>query len=1307
MNNLYSQLQGYDPKEMAKIAGKQFGLGEGQMVGVGTLESGFQTNAQAKTSSARGLYQFTKGTWDFQMKTNAAKYGIPEGATPDDPVANTILAGAYMKSNADSFKATFGTDANPTDIYLGHFLGTGGRNKFMKAYLENPNATVQSVIDPDQYAANAKMLKGKTLADLYQSFNNKLSAYVGQSGKAPEGKFGLDITKGQAPEAMPSKEFKPEDVVEEKGFFDDTWATVKAELTLSTFGRNIGERKGRTDTSELSREARDIASQAGDVDVPSLPRYAAVERASQRNLQMMTGKRAVIDNEPLEVITITPKMLEDIKKTGLDDKWLPFLRGATSANDLAAKIDQALELQAADKIRKEAGTGAQLIGGLAGAIGDPTSYIPIGGVAASIGKRVATQASYGAMSGAFTEGSLENFTGGAIEGDYGSAIVGGAAFGGGLAFAGGMFGKFMGNRMSAREQAINAGAEVDPSLHPTVRADDARGFVDSPDEPGAVINSEGQILSAMNPMNPKTQALADDAIKAARSITPGHRNLQDISISVLSNEDVTVRNIGQNLMRSSTGIEGGGSGLQRMVAEDIVRQLGMRDNAMYFDLKKQLNDAMETGVFGLNADSRMTAQRGIVEAIESGDLSKLTPEQMKVAETVRQNFINKFDDASNPAKFGNGDAPPVFESGRNASKYFPQIFEEGKRNAAIVRFGGNQGLQDAIAFNWKNQYKADHNGVKAHFAEIFKEDIAAGKNLDELVDDYINSKSYGIAHAGDFTHSSSLAEADIRPFSSVTSNNDFTKERNIFDSAFKTIADDGVEFALNDLRHFDIMNTVGMYNRRMNGDIAIHGSTGSSTASLIQKINEVGDNLGKKDLQEVVKIITGQARRDPTGTWGSAIKSLQDLSFAARGAMMWTNQIAEGAGFAANRTLSFIRNIDRKIDGLMNPRSKFSKKDIKEFQRTMFGLEFNDVMAPSFSQYKESLQATGAGNVAANIAASGRVVTSTLARNSPFTHMLSKSTQFLIDKARGATLGDVADDALTGRVMFTDAQLKSADITPEQYQGIKDMMKQHLKEDKNGNLKINSKAVLNDVRSNDLWRLAEAVANETVFRTGKIGQAYTRAPGAGMGMVLQFKAFAIKGLNGRFMKVLNEAGQGRAVDHAFHTMLGIGFAGAIYAARSHANAFGMPDSKKDKYLDKALSPSALTYNALSRSSIIGIPLGSAGMIGPDAAKMGRTTLEADRFNEEKADLSVKTTNRQQVQDAMGKFVTDAIPAAGMLAAGGASAMSAADWATADEGHESYEHKKAFIGNIRGLLPNDPFTQKLISMWAEEVDVYDR
>ena len=135
-----------------KSASDQTGVDFGYMMAMAAQESGFNPTIKAKTSSATGLYQFIDSTWKGMVSKYGQKYGITEKDRLN-PTAQAIMGAMYTKDNGSIIKSVLGREANPTELYMGHFLGGGGVKSFLKGMQTDPNATPASM---QQYAAAAK-----------------------------------------------------------------------------------------------------------------------------------------------------------------------------------------------------------------------------------------------------------------------------------------------------------------------------------------------------------------------------------------------------------------------------------------------------------------------------------------------------------------------------------------------------------------------------------------------------------------------------------------------------------------------------------------------------------------------------------------------------------------------------------------------------------------------------------------------------------------------------------------------------------------------------------------------------------------------------------------------------------------------------------------------------------------------------------------------------------------------------------------------------------------------------------------------
>jgi len=89
---------------------------------IADIESGGDPFARAQTSSATGLLQFTKGTWNEMVK----RYGQAHGITEEDiynPNAQRIMGAYLTMENGRQLINQTGKKPTEKDLYLAHFLG--------------------------------------------------------------------------------------------------------------------------------------------------------------------------------------------------------------------------------------------------------------------------------------------------------------------------------------------------------------------------------------------------------------------------------------------------------------------------------------------------------------------------------------------------------------------------------------------------------------------------------------------------------------------------------------------------------------------------------------------------------------------------------------------------------------------------------------------------------------------------------------------------------------------------------------------------------------------------------------------------------------------------------------------------------------------------------------------------------------------------------------------------------------------------------------------------------------------------------
>lgn len=162
-------------KDTIMAAAKMVGVDGKLMAAMAAVESGFDYTVKAGKSSATGLFQFIKGTWDAMLKRHGPKYGIDPNTPATDPRANALMGAEYLKESVNTLDGKIGRPLTDTDIYMAHFLGPGGAKKFLTA---DQNG-IASTMMPDAAASNPSIFYDKnrsprSFAQIYQLMNDRM-----------------------------------------------------------------------------------------------------------------------------------------------------------------------------------------------------------------------------------------------------------------------------------------------------------------------------------------------------------------------------------------------------------------------------------------------------------------------------------------------------------------------------------------------------------------------------------------------------------------------------------------------------------------------------------------------------------------------------------------------------------------------------------------------------------------------------------------------------------------------------------------------------------------------------------------------------------------------------------------------------------------------------------------------------------------------------------------------------------------------------------------------------------------------------
>jgi len=166
------------------------------------VESSFDPNARARTSSATGLYQFIEQSWLGVVAKHGDAHGlgwataaIRQGtdgryrvADPQtraaildlrrDPTTAAAMAAEFASDNRDTLESRLGRSVETVDLYLAHFLGAAGAVKFLRSHDASPD-TPAAAIFPAAARSNRSIFfsrdgASRSLRDVRERFAAKL-----------------------------------------------------------------------------------------------------------------------------------------------------------------------------------------------------------------------------------------------------------------------------------------------------------------------------------------------------------------------------------------------------------------------------------------------------------------------------------------------------------------------------------------------------------------------------------------------------------------------------------------------------------------------------------------------------------------------------------------------------------------------------------------------------------------------------------------------------------------------------------------------------------------------------------------------------------------------------------------------------------------------------------------------------------------------------------------------------------------------------------------------------------------------------
>lgn len=191
------------------FASRKTGMDFSYLLDTAQRESGLNTQAKSKSSSATGLFQFIEQTWLSTLKAHGEQHGFGEEAAAietsengklrvadpaqreailalrKDAKASALMAAELAKDSRDSLQKTLGRKVNSEELYLAHFFGPRQASNFIKGHEQNPNAAAADVFGPAALANRGVFYDGAGHARSFADVKAHLVKLHGGSNSAP------------------------------------------------------------------------------------------------------------------------------------------------------------------------------------------------------------------------------------------------------------------------------------------------------------------------------------------------------------------------------------------------------------------------------------------------------------------------------------------------------------------------------------------------------------------------------------------------------------------------------------------------------------------------------------------------------------------------------------------------------------------------------------------------------------------------------------------------------------------------------------------------------------------------------------------------------------------------------------------------------------------------------------------------------------------------------------------------------------------------------------------------------------------
>jgi len=351
------------PEEFApaiRRASAQTGVSADYLASLASRESSFNPTAQAGTSSARGLYQFTEATWLETLTRHGDRLGLSnvpalirsnrEGVLSlrDNPDLAIAAAALHSQDNARELADVLGRAPTDGELYSAHFLGMGGARQLATA---DPSASASRLF-PEAADANRSIFyrdgQPRTVAEVRAQL---AEGFGGGSTVAPATLADGPLSREASPYVADTLTPRP---------MDPSALGIDPASPRAVDGSPMGAEPMRSASFEraladVNRPASAPDLRAPDPQAPDLRAPGAMADAPQaRPVRMADGSAPAFN--PAKPFTVddgvAPARLA--ARSGFDPSR-PFTKGETLAVDMSGY---------ADRIGQTVQSAGQGVGGL-------------------------------------------------------------------------------------------------------------------------------------------------------------------------------------------------------------------------------------------------------------------------------------------------------------------------------------------------------------------------------------------------------------------------------------------------------------------------------------------------------------------------------------------------------------------------------------------------------------------------------------------------------------------------------------------------------------------------------------------------------------------------------------------------------------------------------------------------------------------------------------------------------------------------------------------------------------------------------